>query len=120
MTAQQQDALRAAWLDAPCGCLSAWSQARAWALREYWREDKDSEYGMLAFIAGKLSKSGGGKPSPQAVGQFFAKVDADTSWFLGMLEGQQRGRKRSLSKTQEAAIARSAMSMKAKLKIGTV
>ena len=120
MTAQQQDALRAAWLDAPCGCLSAWSQARAWALREYWREDKDSEYGMLAFIAGKLSKSGGGKPSPQAVGQFFAKVDADTSWFPGKLEGQQRGRKRSLSKTQEAAIARSAMSMKAKLKIGTV
>ena len=120
MMAQQQDALRAAWLDAPCGCLSAWSQARAWALREYWREDKDSEYGMLAFIAGKLSKSGGGKPSPQAVGQFFAKVDADTSWFPGKLEGQQRGRKRSLSKTQEAAIARSAMSMKAKLKIGTV
>ena len=72
-------------------------------MREYWREDKESEYGMLAFIAGKLSKSGGGKPSPQALGHFFAKVDADTSWFPGKLEGQQRGRKRNLSKTQEAA-----------------
>ena len=62
----EQERLRAAWLDAPRGCLSAWSQARAWALRECWREAKESEYGMLAVIAGKVGKSGGGQPSPQA------------------------------------------------------
>ena len=113
MSGLNQAALRAAWLDAPCGCLSAWSQARAWALRKCWREEKDSEYGMLAFIAGKITKSGGGHPSPQALGQFFAKTDADASWFPGKLEGEPWGRKRGLSKTQEASIARSAMAMKA-------
>ena len=113
MARLDQEALRAAWLEAPCGCLSAWSQARAWALRECWREEKDSDYGMLAFIAGKITKSGGGHPSPQALGQFFAKADADESWFPGKLEGEPRGRKRGLSKMQEASIARSAMAMKA-------
>ena len=48
-----------------------------------------SEYSMLAFIAGKLNKSGGGHPSRQALGQFFAKVDVDTSRFPGKLEGEQ-------------------------------
>ena len=116
MARAQQESLRAAWLDAPRGHLSAWSQAKAWALRECWREDKSSEYGMLAFIAGKLVTCGGGRPTPQSIGQFFAKADADPSWFPGKVEGLPRGRKRSLSKAQGARIARTAMDMKARNK----
>ena len=114
MAAGAQEALRAAWLEAPTGYLNALSQARAWALRECWREEKESDHGMASFIAGKLEKVGGGKPSSQALGQFFAKVDADASWFPGKMDTTRRGQKRALSKTQEATIARSAMAMKAK------
>ena len=41
------------------------------------------EYGMLAKIATKLQKIGGGEVSRQAVGQLLAKYDADEDWYQG-------------------------------------
>ena len=77
MANSRQELLKEAWLGGRDGCLSPLSEARAWALRETWRDEKESEWGMLSYIAGKLKKKGGGNPSVSAVSQFFAKLDAD-------------------------------------------
>ena len=76
MASSGQAALRSAWLDAPGGQLSAWSLAKAWALRQVWKDSEKPEYGMLAHIAGKLQKAGGRNPTPQALGKLFAKMDS--------------------------------------------
>ena len=60
----------------------------------------------------RLKKVGGGPPTPAAIGQFFAKVDNDESWFPGKLYGSKGGRPKALSPTNESVIARSAMAMK--------
>ena len=102
MAESKQDMLRSAWLDAKEGSLSGKEQAKAWALREIWRDAGKADHGMKTFIAGKLKKKGGGSPSSGAVKQFFEKVDADDDWSLGkrnyedvgapsMMSGQQRG-----------------------------
>ena len=113
MPGRAQEALREAWLGAQSGQLSALSQANAWAMRVVWRDDHPTEYGMLVYISETLQKAGGGKPTPQALGQFFAKVGQDESWFPGKLYGHARGRKRALSGGNAASIVRSAMTMKA-------
>ena len=77
MTDSRQDLLRSAWLDAKDGSLSGREQAKAWALREIWKDSGKADYGMKTFIAGKLKKKGGGSPSAAAVYQLFEKVDAD-------------------------------------------
>ena len=43
-----QEALKAAWLEAPEGKLSGREQAEAWALREVWQEEGRGKYGMVA------------------------------------------------------------------------
>ena len=76
MAKSGEELLKEAWLGGSEGHLSAMMQARAWALREIWKDDKNTQYGMLTYIAGKLRKVGksgkpGGRPTPQALGQFF-------------------------------------------------
>ena len=46
-----QDDMRALWLEAPEGKLCGREQAKAWALREVWRADGRSDYGMHLFVA---------------------------------------------------------------------
>ena len=70
----QQALLREAWTGGHKGCMSALAEARAWALREVWRKEKKSEYGMLAFIAQRVKKVGGGSPSRSALFQFFERI----------------------------------------------
>ena len=65
----RQELLREAWLGGRTGSLSALSEAKAWALREVWRESGKPDHGMLSFIASKVKKVGvggrsGGSPSP--------------------------------------------------------
>jgi len=72
----QQELLRQAWLGGRVGSLSALSEARAWALREVWRESGKSDHGMLSFIARKVKKVGvgrrvGGAPNHSAISQLF-------------------------------------------------
>ncbi len=67
MAESKQDMLRSAWLDAKDNSLSGKEQAKAWALREIWRDAGKADHGMKSYIAGKLTKPGGGAPTSEAV-----------------------------------------------------
>ncbi len=112
MTDSRQDLLRSAWLDAKDGSLSGREQAKAWALREIWKDSGKTDYGMKAFIAGKLKKKGGGPPSSEAMTQFFDKVDADDDWFPGKGNYENMGAPSMMTGQQRGALARCAMTMK--------
>ena len=66
----------------------------------------------LPWIAERLEKVGGGKPSKQAVGQLFALVDTDKEWYPGKHNGAKRGRKPLLTRAKRRCIAQSAMAAK--------
>lgn len=112
MAASQQELLRKAWLGGRDGYLSALSEARAWALREVWREEGKPAYGMCVAIADKVVKVGGGAPTKEAVRQLFEKVDADAGWFPGKSNQTQHGPASAITPTNQSVAARSAMSMK--------
>ena len=113
----QQELLREAWLGGRVGSLSALSEARAWALREVWRESGKSDHGMLPFIACKVKKVGvggrvGGCPSPSAISQLFEKINADRDWFPGKSMQESHGPQSVITLKNQAIVARSAMAMK--------
>ena len=112
MADSQQGLLRSAWLVGKAGCLPGREQAKAWALREVWREADKADYGMHSSIAAKLTKTGGGAPSNEAVRKFFEKVDDDADWFPGKGNYENMGRPTVMTGQQRAAIARCAMIMK--------
>ena len=112
MADSQQDVLRSAWFDAKAGSLSGREQAKAWALREIWRDSGKADHGMKSYIAGKLEKKGGGSPSSEAVRRFFEKVDADDDWFPGKGNYDDMGAPPVMTGQQRASIARCAMIMK--------
>ena len=112
MANSQQEQLRSAWLVGKEGCLPGREQAKAWALREVWRESGKTDYGMHAYIAGKLTKQGGDSPERGAVRKFFDKIDADDDWFPGKGNYENMGRPAVMTGQQRAAIARCAMTMK--------
>ena len=69
-----QPALAQLWRQARDGNLTPWTQAKAWALREVWKETHgDKTYGLLSHVASRLKKQGGGKPSVSAVSQLYEK-----------------------------------------------
>ena len=51
--------------------------AKAWALREVWKEQGRPTYGMYTFIAQKITKVGGGHPLPEAVKKLLENADED-------------------------------------------
>ena len=112
MADSKQALLRSAWLGTKDGSLSGREQAKAWALREIWKDDGKADHGMLVYIAGKLKKKDGGSPTPNAVKQFFVKVDADDEWFPGKANYDEVGAPSVMTGQQRAALARCAMSMK--------
>jgi hypothetical protein len=116
MAASKQDVLREAWLGGREGYLSGMEEARAWALREVWRDEGKSSYGMLVHIAGKVYKTSSKKkkehPTPSALSQLFDRVDADKDWFPGKNDQEQHGPAPALSGTNQTLVARSAMAMK--------
>ena len=83
MADTSQELLQRAWTQGRTGYLAAWSEAKAWALREVWRETHNSDHGLGTHVAGKLRKVGGGAPSGEAVMKLFRKIDADPEWFPG-------------------------------------
>ena len=107
-----QELLKKAWLGGRKGYLSPLSEARVWALRQVWKDDGKPDYGMLTYIARKVQKIGGGRPSSQAVGQFFEKVDADPEWLPGKSSQEQFGPASVITPRNQAIVARSAMAMK--------
>ena len=112
MADSKQALLRSTWLDAKDGSLSGREQAKAWALREVWKDDDKADHGMLTYIAGKLKKKDGGSPCSNAVKQLFVKVDADADWFPGKANYDEVGAERVMTGQQRAAMARCAMTMK--------
>ena len=91
MASTRQELLRDAWLGGRTGYLSPLSEARAWALREVWREDDKADHGMCAFIARKVTKVGGGNPERNAVRKFFEQMDEDPEWFPGKPTQERHG-----------------------------
>ena len=108
----EQELLRNAWLSARRGTLNALSECKAWALREVWRAQNDSDHGMLVFVAERVKKQGGTHPQAEAIGKLFNKIDADSQWFPGKKCLSVSGPKPALSASAKQAIAKSAMSMK--------
>ena len=114
----QQEALRKAWLSGRSGNLCPQQEAKAWALREAWREIKpEKNYGMLEFVASRVCKVGvdnpvgGGPPSTAAVSKFFVRVDADPDWFPGKSYQERHGPLPIVRGAKKLAVARSAMAM---------
>ena len=83
--------MREAWLGGRDGNLSGQMQAKAWALREAWRDAGKGKYGMLPYICSKMTKVGGYPPKPSALQEFFEKVDADADWYPGKSVQEQHG-----------------------------
>ena len=52
----RQDLLRQAWHGGRAGTLSASAQARAWAIREEWRDAGSALHGLHVRVASKLRK----------------------------------------------------------------
>ena len=114
-TPTQQDLLRSAWLEGRTGYLSAWSEAKLWAVREVWRADKESDHGLQTFAANLVTKVGTNEhPTQRAVGLFYEKIDADPDWFPGKNNRAKFGPDKALGGQQVSAIARSAQAMKAR------
>ena len=115
MAETQQELLKRAWLEGRPGNLSAWSEAKLWAVREIWRADKESDHGLQTFAASLVTKFGSKEhPTHRAVGLFYEKIDADPEWFPGKTCRTKFGPDRALSGQQVSAIARSAQAMKAR------
>ena len=114
-----QETLESLWLHAPEGKLCGREQAKAWALREVWRSEGKSEYGMLTFVASKLVKNKKGKPSPKdkptvaSVKEFFDKIDGDADWFPGKHSDTKRGPKRVLRGGKVGAIVSACKKLRA-------
>ena len=100
------------------GYMSGQTQARAWALREVWRDENgEKTYGMLTHIASKLytitpPRKKKEHPSSQALGQLFDKMDNDQEWFPGQSDQGRHGPAPAINGTNQGIIARSAMTMK--------
>ena len=62
MSDSHQELLRKAWTEGRTGTLSALSEAKAWALREVWRSEGNSDWGLMNFVAERVEKIGGGAP----------------------------------------------------------
>ena len=114
MDGSLQELLKRAWTEGRTGHLNAWSEAKAWALREVWRDTHKSDHGLGTHVAGKLRKVGGGAPSGEAVMKLFRKIDADPEWFPGKSLQEEFGPSPVLSGTKRHAIANCAMSMKSR------
>jgi len=112
MCASKQDLLRKAWTEGRKGYLSALSEAKAWALREVWRSEGKSDWGVATFVAERVEKIGGGNPGVAAIAKFFQKVDFDSDWFPGKSNQTQFGPQPALSGQAKNSIAQAAMGMK--------
>ena len=117
MAVSTQEVLKEAWLGGRQGNMSGQTQARAWALREVWKDEHgEKTYGMLTHIASKLytitpPRKKKEHPSSNALGQLFDKMDNDQEWFPGKSDQARYGPAPALNGTNQGIIARSAMTM---------
>ena len=86
------------WCGGKPGTMSAQTEAKAWALREAWKDEHgETTYGMLTHIASKLDvisppKAKKEHPTTSALNQFFQKIDSDKEgWYPGKNDQKKRG-----------------------------
>ena len=106
-----QDALRRLWHGGQEGRLSAWEVAKALGLREASKELHDGTLN-LPWVAQRLKKIGGGRPSTAGLLQLYAKIDADPDWFPGKHTGAKRGPKPLFNSAKRRCVAESMMAQK--------
>ena len=120
MAASRQKLLQEAWLGGCEGTMSAQTQARAWALREAWKDEHGEKiYGMLSHIASKVytitpPRARKEHPSTSALHQLFQKMDQDSGWFPSKNYQTKHGPDPVINGTNQNVIARSAMNLKEK------
>ena len=93
--------LKHVWISGKEGSLCGREQARAWALREVWQSEKESEHGLYSYIASKVRKTKGGKPSGphptcEGISKFFKRIDEDQDWHPGKFDNSNMGAPRVL------------------------
>ena len=98
-----QDTLQKLWLHGKVGGLCAREQLKAWALREAWMDGKPGTFGMNTWIAERLTKMGGGRPTSAAVKELLGKIDNDEDWFPGKQYGEN-SRNTQILKTKRMLI----------------
>ena len=79
------------WLHAQPGRLSAKEKLRAMALRDAMKDLKDGWQVNLQWIANKLTVSGGGCPSREALRVLLLRIDSDSEWYPGKSYQTQHG-----------------------------
>ena len=89
--------------------------AKALGLREASKELHGDQLN-LPWIAARVSKVGGGHPTPPSLHEMFVKIDNDPDWFPGKHSGTKRGPKPMLTAVKQRCIAQSAMTAKQKHK----
>ena len=92
-------------------------QAMALAFREASKEiekykNPKNKQPHLAWVATKVTRVDGQNPSPQGLGEFFKKVDADQDWFPGRHTGAKRGPAPIFTPVKRRAVAECAMKIK--------
>ena len=112
-----QEALQKLWLEGWDDRLCGREQAKAWALREVWKESHDSTYGLNAFVAQRVRKTKNGKPkgdhpTAEAISELFQKIDSDPQWFPGKQSDNKRGPQRILVGPKKAGIVAAAKRLK--------
>ena len=112
MAVARNSSLESLWLSGREGRLSPFEQVKAVAYRDVMRDVGVPEFGMLAEIAAKLEKMGGGAPTSEALAELFTKVDRDPRWFPGKRTGAKRGPKRTLRGSSARILAEGAMRLK--------
>ena len=59
-----QQSLATLWTSARRGCLTPWSEAKVWALREvYLEHGPGKKHGLNEWVAKKVRNVGGGRPT---------------------------------------------------------
>ena len=102
------------WSSGRTGTLSPWNVAKVFALVKI--SAKRSLHLTDGEIASDVEKVGGGTPSDNTIRQWRERFEADPQWHPGKQaeDAATPGRKKVISKQQEATIARSAMALKSK------
>ena len=98
-----QDTLQKLWLHGKVGGLCAREQLEARALREAWMGGKTGMFGVDTWIAKRLAKSGGARPTCAAVKELLGKIDNDEDWYPGKQYGEKCGRKQASSSGSSGA-----------------
>ena len=102
------------WTSGRTGTLSPWSVAKVFALvKMSARFDMELTDGN---VADEVEKVGGGRPSDNSIRLWRERFEADPQWHPGkQAEGAETaGRKKIITKQQEATIAKCAMALKRK------